>query len=181
MWYFASILIKSYYSVMKTFIIAAQTLDGFIARKSAESSFDWTSKEDKEFFISKTKEAGVVVMGRTTFQTIGKPLVGRRTIVMSRSEKIDVEGVECTDETPEELCARLEKEGVNEVAIAGGASIYTAFLKAGLVDKIFLTIESYIFGDGIKLFNETHDQKLELISNTKLGESTLLLEYNVIK
>ena len=44
-------------------------------------------------------------MGRTTFQTIGKPLVGRRTIVMSRSEKIDVEGVECTDETPEELFA----------------------------------------------------------------------------
>jgi len=166
---------------MKTFIIAAQTLDGFIARKSAESSFDWTSKEDKEFFISKTKEAGVVVMGRNTFETIGKPLAGRLTIVMSRSKKVEIDGVESTDETPEMLLSRLEKEGVNEVAIAGGASIYTAFLKAGLVDKIFLTIESHVFGDGIKLFNETHDQKLELISNTKIGENTLLLEYNVIK
>lgn len=166
---------------MKTFIIAAQTLDGFIARKSADNSFDWTSKEDKDFFISKTKEAGVVVMGRNTFETIGKPLAGRRTIVMSRSEKVEVDGVESTDEAPEGLCARLEKEGVNEVAIAGGASIYTAFLKAGLVDKIFLTIESHVFGDGIKLFNEIHDKKLELISNTKLGENTLLLEYSIIK
>ena len=166
---------------MKTFIIAAQTLDGFIARKSDENSFDWTSKEDKAFFISKTKEAGVVVMGRNTFETIGKPLVGRRTIVMSRSKKIEIEGAESTGETPEELLSRLEKEGFSEVAIAGGASIYTAFLKAGLVDKIFLTIESHVFGDGIKLFNKDCDQKLELVSNTKLGENTLLLEYNVIK
>ena len=166
---------------MKTFIIVAQTLDGFIARKSAENSFDWTSKEDKKFFVEKTREAGVVVMGRNTFETIGKPLAGRRTVVMSRSEKIDMEGVESTDETPEILLSRLEKEGVSEVAIAGGASIYTSFLKAGLIDKIFLTIESRVFGDGVKLFNEGCDQKLELISNTKIGESTLLLEYNVIK
>ena len=166
---------------MKVFIIAAQTIDGFIARKSDENSLSWTSKSDKKHFISKTKEAGVCIMGRNTFNTINKALPGRRTIVMSRSEDIKILGVETTKETPKELLTRLESEGVKEVAITGGSSIYTSFIKESLVDKIYLTIEGQIFGDGIKLFNEPHDQNLKLVSSTKIGENTVLLEYDINK
>jgi dihydrofolate reductase len=56
---------------MKTFIIAALTADGFIAKGSDHLSVEWTSKEDRKFFSDRTKKAGVVVMGLNTYKTIG--------------------------------------------------------------------------------------------------------------
>src|SRR3989344_2550515 len=124
---------------MTTFLIAAVTADGFIARHSQHLA-DWTSKEDKQFFTRKTKEAGVVIMGLNTFRTIGKPLGGRHNIVYAPvGEKL--EGVESTKENPKVLLARLGKEGYREAAICGGATIYTMFMEAGVVDALYLTME----------------------------------------
>lgn len=162
---------------MKIFIIAAQTLDGFIARKKNQVSTDWSSAEDKKRFVSLTKKAGVVVFGSTTFETFGKPLKDRINIVYSRTKKFD--GVEMTDDEPEVLISKLEERGFSEVAICGGAGIYTKFLKAGVVDTIYLTIEPIFFGTGISLFNEDLDIPLELISEEKTPDGTLFLEYKV--
>jgi dihydrofolate reductase len=165
---------------MKVFIIAAMSLDGFIARSENEKSFDWTSKEDKEFFVERTKKAGVVVFGAKTYQTIGKPLKDRLNIVYSRTKKF--EGVETTHKEPKELIKDLESRGFAEVAICGGASIYTLFMKSGVVDEIYLTIEPIIFGQGIKFFNEKLDFKLELLESKILNsQGSLLLHYKVIK
>ncbi len=115
---------------MNCFIIAAISADGFIAPPHEDLSTNWTSKEDKKFFVEKTKEAGVVVMGSTTFETFGaKPLKGRKNIIYTKNKKY--EGAETTSESPAELISRLEKEGFNSVAICGGASIYTMFLESG--------------------------------------------------
>jgi dihydrofolate reductase len=165
---------------MKVFIIAVMSLDGFIARSEDEKSFDWTSKEDKEFFIERTKKARVVVFGAKTYETIGKPLNDRLNIVYSKTKKF--EGVEMTDKAPKELIKDLESRGFSEVAVCGGASIYTLFMKAGVVDEIYLTIEPVIFGQGIKLFNEKLDFKLELLESKILNsQGSLLLWYKVIK
>ena len=67
---------------MKVILIMAQTADGKIARASDEL-VDWTSKEDKRFFIDKTKEAGVMVMGSNTYRTIWRPLPGRLNVVLT--------------------------------------------------------------------------------------------------
>ena len=55
------------------------------------------------------------------------------------------------------------------------------FMDAGLVDKLYITIEPVIFGAGMTLFNKKFEKNLELVSMQKLGEQTVLLEYNVIK
>lgn len=163
---------------MKTFIIAALTADGFIARHS-HHSVDWSSKEDKRFFVEMTKRAGVIIMGQNTYETIGKPLSGRLNIVYSRDKTY--EGVEVTQKYPGELLQDLEVRGYSEVAICGGATIYTMFMQANLVDKLYLTIEPILFGSGLSLFNKELDSKLELVSTRKLGEQTVLLEYSVVK
>lgn len=166
--------------MIKTFIIAALSADGFIAKNNTEPSTKWTSKEDTKFFIERTKKAGVMVMGSTTFETFGaKPLPGRRTIIYSKSKKY--EGVETISETPKDLLARLEKEGVKEVAICGGSSIYTLFAENNVVDKMYLTIENVVFGDGAKLFNKKVDMDLELVKSEQIGPNTIVLEYNVLK
>ena len=130
---------------MKIWLIAAVSADGKIAEKVDQSSLDWTSAEDTQFFVEKTKEAGVVAMGRTTFATIGKGLKDRRVIVMTKSPEaaIAIEGVEFTSESPTDLAKRLAHEGVETLALGGGASVYGQFLDAGLVDEIFLTLEPF--------------------------------------
>ena len=163
---------------MKTFLIAALSADGFIAKNSSHLS-DWTSKEDKQFFVEMTKKAGVIVMGQNTYETIGKPLPDRLNVVYSRNK--EYEGVEVTKREAKELLHDLEKRGYQEVAIVGGAAIYTMFMKAGAVDKLYLSIEPILFGKGMTLFNEELDAKLELKNVSKLGEQTVLLEYNVVK
>ncbi|MBX4209187.1 dihydrofolate reductase family protein [Candidatus Parcubacteria bacterium] len=163
---------------MKIFIIAAVTADGFIA-KNENHAASWTSKADKNFFKETTKRAGVIVMGSRTYETIGKPLPGRRNIVLSRTKKF--EGVEVSAESPTELASRLEKEGVKEIAICGGASVYTEFMKAGLVDALYLTVEPILFGAGMTMFREPIDAKLELKEARPIGDGAVVLEYIVIR
>ena len=50
-------------------------------------------------------------------------------------------------------------------------------MQAGVVDKLYLTVEPVLFGEGIKLFNQSLDIKLKLESVKKLSPQTLLLEY----
>lgn len=163
--------------MIRAFIIAAQTLDGFIAREANEPA-TWTSGADKKFFVERTKRAGVVVMGARTFKTIGRALSKRLTIVYSHQE-LAVPGVETTTKSPAELLAELEERGFKEVAICGGSSIYTLFMKSGLVETIYLTIEPRLFGQGLSLFNEPFDRHLTLVKSQPLDANVLLLEYQV--
>lgn len=164
---------------MKVIIIAGLTADGFIGRNANHVSTSWTSAEDKTFFVSKTKEIGTVVMGSTTYETFNRPFKDRRHIVLSRTKTF--EGVETSSESPAELIARLEKEGVKELAVCGGASIYATFLEQNLVDKMFLTVEGALFGDGVKFLSKEILVKMKLVSSTVLGETTVLLEYDIVK
>ena len=67
---------------MKKILIAALSANGKIAREDGESSLNWTSKEDTQYFIQKTKEAKNLITGRKTFETINKPLKGRTIYVL---------------------------------------------------------------------------------------------------
>ena len=162
---------------MKTFLIAAISADGFIAKDASHAAL-WTSKADKRRFIELTKRAGVVIMGSTTYKTLGRPLKDRLNIVYSKSQTFP--DVEITQDNPIDLMKKLEERGFKEVAICGGSHIYTMFLKAGVVNTIYLTIEPLIFGKGISLFNEDLHCSLKLKSSQVSEETgTLLLEYEV--
>lgn len=161
--------------MIRAFIIAAMTADGFIAR-DAHHLASWTSKEDKKFFVQRTKEAGVMIMGSNTYETIGRPMPGRLNIVYSRKE---IPGVETTTKPPKKLLKDLEARGFKEVAICGGATIYTMFMKAGVVDTLYLTVEPLLFGTGVSIFNKPLDVKLQLKESKRLNKNTLLLKYGI--
>lgn len=165
---------------MKITLIAAISADGKIAQNAKQSSLDWTSKEDTRFFADKTKDIGAVVMGRKTFETIGRPLKDRRTIVMSSTGGSETEkfegrdGVEWTRETPAELVARLSKKGLTGLAVCGGSTIYSQFLEAGLVNELFLTVEPVLFGDGVPLASGFGRIDLKLVESKPMGGGILL-------
>lgn len=161
---------------MKTFIIAALTADGYIAKDENHPAF-WTSKEDKQRLVELTKRAGVVVMGSTTYKTLPRPLKERVNIVYSRSKSF--EGVEMTQKPPQELLAELEVRGFKEVAILGGSHIYNMFMKAGVIDTLYLTIEPIVFGAGIRLFKDEMLHHLKLVSSNVTEGGSVMLEYKV--
>ena len=164
--------------MIKAFLIAAVSADGFIAQDAQQSSFKWTSPEDKKRFIELTKRAGVVVMGSTTYATLPHPLKDRVNIVYSHSKTF--EGAESTQKSPEELLKELESRGFKEAALCGGSHIYSMFMDAGLVDRIYLTIEPVLFGKGITLFNGPLTCRLKLENSSTTPTGTVLLEYSVI-
>ncbi len=164
--------------MIKVFIIAAVSADGFIAKDSQHSPMYWSSKADKKRFIELTKRAGVVVMGSSTYKTIGQPLKERVNIVYSKNQTFD--GVEVTQDSPIDLIKKLEERGFKEVAICGGSHIYTMFMKANIVDTVYLTIEPVVFGKGMTIFNEDLHYSLKLVSSQASESSgSLLLEYKV--
>lgn len=75
-----------------------------------------------------------IIMGRKTYDSIGKPLPNRRNIVITRQHNLQIEGIEVAGSLQEAL-ALCQAE--NEVFVIGGAEIYQSALP--LTQKIYLT------------------------------------------
>ncbi len=167
---------------MKVFLIMAQTLDGIISRSSSEF-IDWTGNADKKMFMQVTKEAGVLIMGSKTYDTIGKPLPGRKNIVMTRNKTrlSDHPNLVYTSQSPTELIKDLESQGYTQAAVAGGSQINSLFAAEDVLDEIIITVAPRVFGLGLSLFNVPLDLRLKLEETQILEENYVLLRYTVLK
>lgn len=84
-----------------------------------------------------------VVMGRKTYESIGRPLPGRLNIIISRDNQLSIEGVITVTSIEHALQAAGD---VEEVMIIGGGAIYSACLP--LANKLYIThIDAQIDGD----------------------------------
>lgn len=167
---------------MKVILLMAVTADGMIAKDSSQL-VDWSGKADKKYFVEVTKNAGVMIMGSKTYDTIGRPLPGRKSIVMTRNKdrQSNDDNLVFTDRPPARILEDLEKEGYQSAALIGGAKINTLFMAQNLVDEIHLTIVPLFFGKGLTLFAQDLDFELELIDVNSIGKSHLLIRYRVTK
>ena len=165
---------------MKVIAIAAITADGMIARHEQHHT-DWTTKEDKQMFAAASRQAGVIVLGRATFQTFPKPLKDRLHIVLTAHPEAFVSTpgvVEYTAAAPAEILDNLEERQFSEVIIGGGASVYRQFIEAGLVDELWLTVEPVLFGQGISLLGSgSVDIHMRLLEMVQLSRETIQLKY----
>lgn len=93
----------------------------------------WSLPDDMKRFRALT-EKHAIIMGRKTFQSIGRPLPKRRNIVITRSDDWKAEGVEVVHSLDEalELCS-----GEKEVFVIGGGEIYKAAMSKA--NRIYLT------------------------------------------
>ncbi len=166
---------------IKTILLMAQTLDGKIARH-ADHFPDWTGKADKQLFVRLTRRAGAIIMGSKTYDTIGKPLPGRRNIVMTRnpSRVSQWENLIYTSQSPQVILEGLEDEGFNEVVLAGGARINTLFAENGLIDEVMVTITPMIFGSGIAMFEKGVGGRLSLLRVIPIDPERVCLHYRFI-
>ncbi len=117
-------------------LVVAIAENGVIGR---DNHLLWRIKTDMGRFRRLTM-GKPMIMGRKTFQSIGKPLPGRETIVLTRDEGFSAEGVHVTHTWEEAFAKGKElagKAGADAVAVAGGAEIYALALPH--VQTLFLT------------------------------------------
>lgn len=99
----------------------------------------WHIGDDLKRFKSLTQNHPII-MGRKTFQSIGKALPQRTNIVITSDPNFKAENAVVVDSIEEALQKAKESEGFEEIYIIGGGQIYKQALEKDLVDRLYLTL-----------------------------------------
>lgn len=174
---------------MNITLIAVTSVDGKTTKWGNPNIYKWTSKEDHDNFFSAVKSSNFVIMGSKTYdaaRSVIKLSPNRLTLVMTRkpekySNDIIPGQLEFTSEMPEQIVKKFESK-YSHLLLTGGAEINKLFFESKLVNKVILTLEPTLFGDGTGLV-ETFplDIQLQLDSVKQLNKrGSLLLQYSVL-
>lgn len=130
---------------MRISLIVALSENHVIGRNN---KLPWYLPNDLKYFKQVTMGLPIV-MGRKTFESIGKPLPGRTNIVVTRNNDWSADGVRVAHSLEEafELAESIaEIDGREELMIIGGDQIYQSALP--LVDRMYLTeVHAHVDGD----------------------------------
>ena len=122
-------------------LIAAVTIDGFIARNNLEIT-SWS----KDLHVFKKQTMGFpVIMGFNTKKTLSEHLKGRESIVINRGD------------SPKEVLKNIKKE---KCFVIGGGK--TNYLFAPFLTHLYITPHPYVFGKGVFLFDGPLMRELEV-------------------
>ncbi len=154
---------------MKKIIISAVARNGVIGRSNGE--MPWHSKEEFGHFKN-TTFGYPVIMGRITFETLGKPLKGRLNIILTRNAglKYGFDNVKIFNTLIEayEFC---EAQNYEKVFVIGGAQIYNEALNS--VDEMLISIMNFE-AEGDIFFPDINERTWEVISREKRNEFEIL-------
>ncbi|WP_394231528.1 dihydrofolate reductase [Niallia oryzisoli] len=126
-----------------------------------DNQLPWHLPADLKFF-KKVTMGHPIIMGRNTFESIGKPLPGRENIIVSRNKEYKHEG--CTSiHSVEELLDYATRKN-EEVFVIGGSELFKATFP--MADRLYITkIEEEFAGD--TYFPEFIESEWELVSQEK--------------
>ncbi len=167
----------------------ASSFDGYISGPNGE--LDWLPTgegeggEDygyNEFYDS----IDTVLMGRTTYEQVLSfdvpyPYAGKTSYVFTRSPV--VENDQHATFVSEDISAfteRIQKSPGKDIWLNGGGKLVTAFMDAGLIDEVILTIIPIVLGDGIPLLDRLNKRVgLKLIEANSYDNGFVQLHYEV--
>ncbi|WP_368194902.1 type 3 dihydrofolate reductase [Aeromonas sp. R2-2] len=145
---------------MKISMIAAMAHDRVIGK---DNQMPWHLPADLAHFKRVTL-GKPVLMGRKTFESIGRPLPGRRNLVISRNPNYQAEGIEVVGSV-EAALALLAGSSVEELMVIGGGHLYGQLLPRA--DRLYLTrIDLAVEGDTrFPAFDDGQWQRIECESH----------------
>ena len=127
----------------------------------------WHIPEDlknfKEITTGKT-----VIMGRKTFESIGRPLPNRKNIVLSKNgdkESLEQKGIELYQNL-ENLIANY-KNSEEEIFIIGGEQIYREFMQKGLINRLYISYIEFSDSEADAYFPEIDYNNWRIIKEKK--------------
>ncbi len=130
---------------LKLSVIVAVAENGVVGNNNA---LPWHISADLKYF-KQTTLGKPVVMGRKTFESIGRPLPGRTNIVISSRRDYAADGVTVVNSLQRALDYAAEvalTDGTDELMVIGGATIYGAAIP--LADRLYVTeVHAMVTGD----------------------------------
>ena len=165
--------------------VHVMSVNGRVAKDGGDAH-SWTSDDDSDHFQNLATQHNLFIMDLETYQAVQpEPQSDRlRIVVTDQAEsQISVPGqLEFVNKKPQELVEDLTARGYEKILLVGGA-INAAFLQAGLVDEMVVTIEPVVFGGGEPLLDtQGLDIRLRLASIEQLNRrGTLLARYHIDK
>lgn len=151
---------------MKLSLIVAVAENGVIGR---DGGLPWRMSSDLKTF-RRLSMGKPMIMGRRTFESIGKPLDGRDNIVVTRDAMFAADGVSvCETITDAITLARVlaTTRGTDEIMIIGGAKIYDATLD--LADRIYFT-RVHAEPEGDRYFPTPDPDRWQVVSREALAK-----------
>ena len=138
-------------------VIVAMTKRRIIGK---DGTLPWHLSEDLKLFKAHTT-GNIVIMGRKTFDSIGRPLPNRRNLVVSKSvqENEKVAGVEYFPDLEHALNAA--QDGSGKIFIIGGASIYQQMIEKA--DRLYISLVDGDF-DGDTCFPEVKEDVWKVVA-----------------
>ncbi|MGE7923994.1 dihydrofolate reductase [Viridibacillus arvi] len=128
------------------------------------NAMPWHLPGDLAYF-KRTTMGKPMIMGRKTFESIGKPLPGRTNIVITRDEEYAREGIVIVHSL-EEALAQAKKES-EEIMIIGGEQIFRMTLP--MADRLYVTkIEKQYEGD---TFFPSYGDEWQVVSQSEVNET----------
>ena len=155
---------------MEIVLIAAVDVNLAIGK---DGTIPWDIKEDLKFFKEKTENTAII-MGRATYDSIGRPLPNRKNIVMTKSIQ-GREGVTEVSSTEKALEEAIEYS--KTVSVIGGEYIYKEFLP--LATKLLIT-EIKLEVDSADTFFPEWDKSLWK-ENSRLERSESGIEFSFVE
>ena len=125
-----------------------------------DNKLPWSLPEDMKFFKN-TTWGMPVIMGRKSYEALGKPLPGRVNIVVTKQNDWTAENVQVA-KSIEEALTLAKAANCKEIFIIGGGNIFTQSMD--LADKIYLT-RVHASPDGDAFFPVINETKWKLIDN----------------
>ena len=145
---------------MKVIIIAAIAKNGVIGRVNGE--MPWNIKEEFQHFKQTTLRLPII-MGRKTFETLGKPLKGRENIIVTRNENLSFAFADIKIfHSLEESLSYCWKKHYEKAFIIGGGEIYRQALP--LADEMILSFMKFE-AEGEVLFPEIRSDTWQKVSS----------------
>lgn len=155
---------------MKIAMIAAMANNRVIGK---DNQMPWHLPEDLRHFKAMTL-GKPVVMGRKTYESIGRPLPGRHNIVISRQADLIIDGVTTVTSFDD---AKLAAGDCEELVIMGGGQLYEMLLPQA--DILYLT-EIALDVDGDTYFPEWNDASWQEVSRD-VAKNDKNIDYSFIK
>lgn len=164
---------------MKLAIVVAMSENNAIG---VENSLPWHLPEDLKRFKEITM-GHPMIMGRLTFDSIGRPLPGRTTIVVTRNRDWDApDGVlvaYCVEDAIKIAAIEAERLSVDTVMVVGGAKIYEQMLD--ICTKLYVT-EVHTFVTGDAFFPKINPKIWKEVSRLKYQSKTSnLVHYSLVE
>ncbi|OOE14156.1 dihydrofolate reductase [Fictibacillus arsenicus] len=122
-----------------------------------DNDLPWYLPNDLKHF-KKTTMGKPIIMGRKTYESIGKPLPGRENIVVTRDQSYEAEGTTIVHSVDEVL-----KMNAEEICVIGGSEIFKQFLP--VADRLYITEIHHTF-DADTYFPKLNDDEWKEVSRT---------------